>query len=41
MIFELAMMYGILVGRVQVGPYSFQEKYLFEGKIYTIVIDTE
>lgn len=38
---ELAMMYGILVGRVQAGTYTFHEDYLYRGDIWTVVIDTE
>jgi hypothetical protein len=38
---ELAMMYGILVGRVHTGPYIFHEDYLYRGNIWTVAIDTE
>jgi hypothetical protein len=38
---ELAMMYGLLVGSVQTGPYLIQENYLFQDKIYTVLVDTE
>lgn len=38
---ELAMMYGLLVGRSQVGPYFFNENYLYHNRIYTVVVDTE
>jgi hypothetical protein len=38
---ELAMMYGLLVGSAQVGPYFIQENYLYYNHIYTVVVDTE
>jgi len=38
---EIAMIYGLMVGSVQVGPYFIQQDYLYRGNIYTVIEDRE